>query len=88
MSDAYKARERQALVNLAWATLSDPKASPKERRAARERLESSSISIGTQYDWSRVPLDERLAALAALRKARVPAPVAHATTHASNLDEE
>jgi hypothetical protein len=68
MSAPYQEKERSVLQQLAWATLNDPKAPLEDRLAAREYLEQPA----KKYDWRRVPLDERRAALAALRKAADP----------------
>jgi len=63
---AYRARERQLLQQLAWQTLNDPKASPDDKRAARERLEQCNVN---RYEWNRLTLDERRTLLALSQKA-------------------
>jgi hypothetical protein len=56
MSDAYRLRERQALINLAWQTVNDRHASAEDKREARARLEQPDVDEDASAD--ELTLDE------------------------------
>lgn len=80
MSDAYQARERQLLDQLAWQTVSNPKAPADEKRAARARLERS--GSGPKHDWNRLSVDEMCMVHDLMTKAEGIWPPTHGTRNA------